>query len=185
MDHARAAVTPRERALILMCAISLALSAAAFLNAGRGVSTANGGATVGSADIKPGAINSSHIADNTINSADIRNNAVRSGDLRNNTIKAADIQKNAVRSSELAAYIVDGQTVPVPSGEGNTSFAPCRRGQDQVLAGGWVWFGAQEGLLVAGSQPQLVTAGWEWAVQGNNFGAADRNLQSYATCLSG
>ncbi|HEY1354676.1 MAG TPA: hypothetical protein VGF09_00025, partial [Solirubrobacterales bacterium] len=61
----------RERVLLAVCATSLALSAAAVLGLGEGVSTA------GKRDL----ITSKDIAKNTITSADVRKGALKASDL--------------------------------------------------------------------------------------------------------
>jgi hypothetical protein len=126
--------------LLAVCGTSLALSAAAVLGLGEGVSTAG------------------------------KRDLITSKDIAKNTITSADVRKGALRASDLDIYVSQSTIVNNPGhGAGGTATALCHTG-DQVLGGGGAWLGGGPGLDTDQSVPQHVSSGWDWVFSGNDYG---------------
>jgi hypothetical protein len=126
--------------LLAVCGTSLALSAAALLGLGEGVSTAG------------------------------KRDLITSKDIAKNTITSADVRKGALKASDLDIYISPSAIVTNQGhGAGGTTTAICHPG-DRILGGGTGWLGGGPGLDTEESLPQLTSAGWAWVFSGNDAG---------------
>lgn len=123
METVHAGWTRRERLLLVLCAVSLAVSIAAFLGLAGGVSSA------GPADL--------------VTSQDIRNGSIKSVDIGNGKLKATDLGLYTVKSPPT--LVAPG---PIPG----SATAVCKPG-DQALSGGFSWEGHQDGLQIFSSDP--------------------------------
>jgi hypothetical protein len=130
----------RERILLAACSAALALSVAALLGVGSGVSAAG------------------------------QQDRVTSKEIANNTIRSVDVGKGKLRASDLGIYVVDSEIARNPGkGAGTTVYAACNEG-DVILGGGGSWLGGGPGLETAQSIPQRGSGGWYWYFTGNDYG---------------
>jgi hypothetical protein len=100
--------------VVALLALFVALSGVAY-----------GVATIGTNDIKNGAVTSKKIRNNTIRTRDIRNNTIRSKDVRNHTLRGRDVHSETITANEIRdpeAYHEVGTAGEIPFQNGATNF---------------------------------------------------------------
>ena len=108
-----------------------------------------------------------------VTSDEIAKGAVRSSDVRNNTLGAADVD----------VYTVTAGPVGLANGETRTLVAGCNE-NDEVVSGGGVVAGGQDGMQLTGSQPGFDNAGNDaWATTASNYSGASAPFLAQAICL--
>ena len=119
--------SPRERALLALCVVSLGISIAAYANLGGSAGAAPNFGSFGT--------------------------SIDTGEIRNNTIRPRDVRR--VNASDLGLYVRTGPLASVAAvpGREEASYGVCDP-EDVAISGGL--FGSTGNLDVAQSRPELI-----------------------------
>jgi hypothetical protein len=168
METSSASWTPRERALLVLCLVTLGVAIAGNFDFG------------GSAGGAPGRGDG---LGNSITSNEIRNGTIRGRDL-GATITSADIVNGSIRASDLGIYQSSPAFADVPTDPGafGEVFATCDPG-DVAISGGFVTDPRRVGLIR--SENFYLPRGPSWYVTGTRVGqGGPASITAEAVCLN-
>lgn len=184
---------------IAMTALVVAMAGGAFAAATIGTDDLRDGA-VTKKKIAKRAVDSSRIANESIQANRIKDAAISTNKLRNaavtgtklafGSVNSAAIKSDAITSEKLADDSVTGTTLArvfrrseqagVENGDVASVSAECNEGET-LLSGGGSWAGNSAGLILRASAPSAT--GDAWTVSGQNASGGIKQLVATALCL--
>jgi hypothetical protein len=152
--------------VIAVLALSLALGGTAFA-----------AATIGTSDIKDGAVTTPKLADDAVKAPKIYNGAVSAPKIRDGAVRTKKIADGHVRAPDLGTITERSESAIIPPGSGQV-IAECNSGE-RVLSGGHSTLGTN----VVNSYSYRWGNGWVAVFRNNHKYPVE--ITAYAYCLRG
>jgi len=139
-------------------------------------------ATIGTADIKNGAVTTKKLAKNAVKTGKIGPNAVKSPKIADGTVGAADLAAASVTAGKLGTIVSYQEGVDIANGTGNFLQVTCPAGERFITGGATAaGVGIDDGWTIIRSSP--IVNGWDAAVW--NATGSEGELIVRINCLQG
>jgi hypothetical protein len=153
--------------VVAVLALSLALGGTAFA-----------AATIGTSDIKDGAVTTPKLADDAVKAPKIYNGAVSAPKIRDGAVRTKKIADGHVRAPDLGIVTERSKSANIPPGLGQV-IAECNAGE-RVISGG---YGPTLGTNVVNRYSYRWGNGWIAGFRNND--TEPRSITASAYCLQG
>ncbi len=184
---------PSPALVISLIALFVSVSGVAWAAATIGTSDIKNGAVtaaklhtdaVTSPKIKNGAVGGAKIKNNAVNGAKVADGSLGTADLKNGAVNKAKISSNAVGADELGTVVQRTNNISVPANSARIVSKNCDPGE-LALSAGANWDGAQTVGPVLQAATFVSGAGEPigGSAAGRNFSASARTLTVIVSCL--